>query len=71
MIRQIRFAKCQLIKDNMVTSWVLFIVVSAGSRSITIIPNLKDIKECQRIKLVIEDRANINFTSFCMETINK
>lgn len=55
----------------MITSWVLFIVVSAGSRSITIIPNLKDIKECQRIKLVIEDRANINFTSFCMETINK
>ena len=56
----------------MITSWVLVItILYSHSAGMTIIPNLKDLKECQRIQKVMEDRTNINHTAFCMETVNK
>lgn len=35
------------------------------------IPNLKDLKECQRIHKIMDDKGLANTKTFCMETINK
>ena len=54
------------------TSWILVIIVYGHSVSLSNIDNLKDLKECQRIQKVMEDRTSgIGKSMFCMETVNK